>query len=82
MRLKSGSFFDSRGLVELRMGQYDRAIADYNEALKRAPKSAWSLYGRGLARRHMNDPAAQSDLNAAIAIDAALPSRTQALGIN
>lgn len=81
-RMKSGSYFDSRGLVELRMGQNDRAIADYTEALQQNPRIAWSLYGRGLARRHKNDPAAQDDLKAAVAIAPELPSRAQALGIN
>jgi tetratricopeptide (TPR) repeat protein/predicted aspartyl protease len=81
-REKSPAYFDSRGLVELRMGQYDRAIADYDEALRLAPRIAWSLYGRGLARRHKNDPASQTDLDAAAAIAPALPSRAQALGIN
>lgn len=81
-RGKAASFFDSRGLVELRMGQYDRAIADYDMALQLSPQSAWSLYGRGLARRHKNDPAAEADLKAAAAIDPALPSRAQALGIS
>jgi predicted aspartyl protease/tetratricopeptide (TPR) repeat protein len=81
-RQKAGSFFDSRGLVELRMGQYDRAIADYTEALQFAPRTAWSLYGRGLARRHRNDPSSKGDLDTAVAIDPTLPSRAQALGIN
>ena len=81
-RAKSSAFFDSRGLVELRMGQYDRAIEDYTDALQGAPKTAWSLYGRGLARRHKKDPSSQNDLDAAAAIDPALPSRAQALGIN
>jgi tetratricopeptide (TPR) repeat protein/predicted aspartyl protease len=81
-QFKSGSYFDSRGMVELRMGQYDRAIADYNQALQLSPKSPWSLYGRGLAKHHMNDASAQSDLNAAIAIDPELPARAKELGIN
>jgi tetratricopeptide (TPR) repeat protein/predicted aspartyl protease len=81
-RLKSGNLFDTRGLVELRMGQYDRAIADYDQALQLEPRNAWSLYGRGLARRHKKDPAAQDDLNAAVAINPKLPFRTQAFGIN
>ena len=81
-RMKSGNIFDSRGLVELRMGQYDKAIEDYSTALRLAPRTAWSLFGRGLARRHKNDPSAQSDLNAALAIDPGLPPRAQALGIN
>ena len=81
-RDKAASYFDSRGLVELRMGQYDKAIADYSAALRLAPRTAWSLYGRGLARRHKNDPLSQGDLAAAVAIDPALPARAQGLGIN
>ena len=81
-QFKSGNYFDSRGMVELRMGQYDRAIDDYDEALKLAPKKPWSLYGRGLAKHHKNDASAQSDLDAAIAIDPELPARAKELGIN
>jgi len=81
-REKSPAYFDSRGLVELRMGQYDRAIADYDQALQLAPRTAWSLYGRSLARRHKNDPSSKSDLDAAVAINPALPARAEALGIN
>ena len=81
-RVKAANFFDSRGLVELRMGQYDQSIADYDAALKLNPRSAWSLYGRGLARRHKNDPTGQNDLSTALAIDPALASRAQALGIS
>jgi tetratricopeptide (TPR) repeat protein/predicted aspartyl protease len=80
--LKASSYLDSRGLVELRMGQFSRAITDYNQALKLSPKTAWSLYGRGIARRHENDPGSQDDLKAAAAIDPKLPARADALGIN
>jgi tetratricopeptide (TPR) repeat protein len=38
----------SRGLVLLRMGEYDKSIADYDESLKINPRNAWSLYGRGI----------------------------------
>jgi tetratricopeptide (TPR) repeat protein len=81
-RNKSAEIFDSRGLVELRIGQYDRAIADYTAALRLSPRIGWSLYGRGLARRHKNDPSAQADIDAAVAIDPALPARAHALGIS
>jgi tetratricopeptide (TPR) repeat protein len=39
---------DSRGLVLLRLGNYDKSIADYDAALKIEPRDAWSLYGRGI----------------------------------
>lgn len=45
---------DSRGLVLLRMGEYDRSVADYGASLKINPQDAWSWYGRGIdeARQH------------------------------
>ncbi len=39
---------DSRGLVLLRMGDYDKSIANYDASLKINAKNAWSLYGRGV----------------------------------
>ena len=40
----------SRGLVYLRMGDYDNALSDYNDALRFGEDSPWTLYGRGVAR--------------------------------
>ena len=49
---KSSVFFakvsDSRGLVFLRMGEYDKSIGDYDASLKINAKNASSLYGRGI----------------------------------
>jgi tetratricopeptide (TPR) repeat protein len=41
---------NSRGLLYLRMGDYDKSIADYDAALKLAPKDAWAWYGRGVGK--------------------------------
>ena len=51
LALKPGSpaILDSRGFVQLRLGQYDQAIDDYDAALAIAPRMANSLFGRGLA---------------------------------
>ncbi|HXZ59381.1 MAG TPA: aspartyl protease family protein [Steroidobacteraceae bacterium] len=66
---KVAAFFDSRGLVYLRQGKYDKAIADYDAALALDPKLAWALYGRGLARQHLGQSAAgQADVAAATAL--------------
>jgi tetratricopeptide (TPR) repeat protein/predicted aspartyl protease len=76
------SFLDSRGLVHLRLGQYDLAIADYTAALKDDPRRAWSLYGRGLAELRKGDKAqGDADLKAATAIAPDLPERAKRLGI-
>jgi tetratricopeptide (TPR) repeat protein len=39
---------DSRALVLLRMGNYEKSIADYDASLKINPKNPWGWYGRGI----------------------------------
>jgi tetratricopeptide (TPR) repeat protein len=45
---------NSRGLVFLRMGNYDKSWSDYDAALKTNPKDAWSWYGRGIDKLRMH----------------------------
>ena len=60
---------DSRGFVYLRLGEFDKSIADYDGALKIDPRRAHSLYGRGLAKHKKGDAVgATSDIAAAKAI--------------
>jgi tetratricopeptide (TPR) repeat protein len=54
---RNAAFFDSRGLVLLRLGRNDEAIAAYDRALDMHPKQAASLYGRGLAKLAKGDSA-------------------------
>jgi tetratricopeptide (TPR) repeat protein len=46
---------NSRGLVQLKLGNYDRAIADYGAAIAKREKDANSLYGRGVAKLKNGD---------------------------
>ena len=83
LRLSPGNpaIFDNRGFVYLRLARYDSAIADYSASLERVPKSASSLYGRGLARRRNHDEAAgDADLSAAQAIDPTISKAYAELG--
>jgi tetratricopeptide (TPR) repeat protein len=78
----SASVLNSRGLVRLRLGDYDKSIADYDDALKIAPKSAWSLYGRGVAEmRRKRVPEGQADIAAATAIWAPVADEFKRRGI-
>lgn len=62
---------NSRGLLQLKLGAFDRAIADYDAALKQNTKDADSLYGRGIARLKSGDAAGgNADVTAAKAIQA------------
>jgi tetratricopeptide (TPR) repeat protein len=47
-----GHLFTNRGLLELRQASYEKAIADFDAALKTVPKDAFALYGRGVAKIH------------------------------
>lgn len=40
----------ARGLMNLRLGQWDQAVADYSAALTLEPRDYRSLFGRGVAR--------------------------------
>jgi tetratricopeptide (TPR) repeat protein len=61
---------DSRGFVFLKMTHFDAAVSDYNAALQINPKVAFALYGRGLARLKNADPAGETDIAAAKALQA------------
>ncbi|MEP6548961.1 MAG: aspartyl protease family protein [Gammaproteobacteria bacterium] len=50
----AAAILDGRGLVRLRLGDYDKSIADFDESLKLVPKSAWPLFGRGVAKIRKN----------------------------
>jgi tetratricopeptide (TPR) repeat protein len=60
---------NSRGLVRLRLGDYDKSVADYDESLKLNAKDPWSLYGRGIDKaRRGKTTEGQADLAAATAL--------------
>jgi tetratricopeptide (TPR) repeat protein/predicted aspartyl protease len=59
----------SRGLVRLRKGDFDKSIADFNSVLQQEPRNAWALYVRGLAElRKGLQSEGQADLAAAKAL--------------
>ena len=66
----SAEKFHLRGIALLAHNQFDGAIADFTESLKRKPGQAGVLNNRGQARYLKNDyAAAVVDLNAAIELD-------------
>jgi hypothetical protein len=55
--------------VQLKLGAFDRAIADYDVAVQQDSKDADSLYGRGVAKLKSGDEAdGNADIAAAKAI--------------
>jgi tetratricopeptide (TPR) repeat protein/predicted aspartyl protease len=51
------SYHDSLAWVWLRRDQLKKAIEEFDEAIALSPRSPWSLYGRGLAKAGLRDPA-------------------------
>jgi tetratricopeptide (TPR) repeat protein len=79
---RNAALYADRGMVRVRQGNYDKAIDDFNAALKLEPKLASALYGRGVAESHKNKAAAASaDIAAARELEPKLPERYQRAGI-
>jgi len=56
-------------LLELRQASYDKAISDFDAALKTIPKDAYALYGRGVAKMRKNKTAeGEADIAEAVKI--------------
>jgi tetratricopeptide (TPR) repeat protein len=84
IRERSGvaAYYDSRGLVHLRRGEFDRSIADYDMSLKLRPQTAWSLYGRGIAKLRTGRTAeARADIAAAQALQPSIAGEAATYGI-
>lgn len=70
------------GFVRYRMGRYDRAIGDYNDAIKLNPKDALALYSRGLAKIRLKRNAdGEADLAQALKIQPGVADQFNRLGI-
>jgi tetratricopeptide (TPR) repeat protein/predicted aspartyl protease len=73
----------SRATIRLRLGEYDRALDDFDASLKINPKNAWALYGRGQAELHSKkrSSAAAGDLAAATALAPHIAEAFQGRGL-
>lgn len=61
LNAKCPNYYDSRGLVYLKLENYDRALSDYEAALRLNPKMTSAQYGRGIAKIKRGDIAGGSD---------------------
>lgn len=58
--------FSNRGVAYYERGEYDRAIQNYDQAIKLNPNHAGAYYNRSLAKKQKGDQAgAEADLAAA-----------------
>jgi tetratricopeptide (TPR) repeat protein len=65
----SGRLFLSRGLVRLRLGDYQKSLDDFSTSLGLKPQDAWALYGRGVDELRLGKTAdGEADLLSAKAV--------------
>ena len=75
-------FLDNLALVRFRLGDYDKSLGAYDAALQIRPKSAWTLYGRGLAKLKKNDRSGgDADIAAAIAVAPGVAEAYRRMGL-
>ena len=73
---------DSRGFVYLLLQKYEAAFADYDAAVRLAPKSPSPRYGRGIAKIRMgNEIEGRADIAEAMKLDQNITARMSAFGI-
>lgn len=79
---RSSQVLDSRGVVWLRLGEFDKAIADYKASLSLQSKNAWSLYGVGVAelRKGLREQA-DKDMQAATALTPSIAEQFKKVGL-
>lgn len=77
-----GRLFEDRGLLELRQANYDKAIADFDAALKTMPKNAFVLYGRGVAKTRKNKTTeGEADMAEAVKLSPHIAAQFSARGM-
>jgi tetratricopeptide (TPR) repeat protein len=81
-RDRTSEVMTNRGLVLLRLGRLDDAIAQYAAAIKAQPRAAAALYGRGLAELKKGQKTeGDADLAAALAIAPGLTAEYRRFGL-
>ena len=74
--------YEARGLLALKQGKLDQAIADNTQSLYYRDDNAFALYGRGLAKRAKGDAAGgAADMNAARQIEPDIAAIMARLGV-
>lgn len=72
----------NRALVRLRLGDYAKAIGDYDASLKAEPKWAWAFYGRGIAKlKNSQRAAGEADIAEATKLAPKVADRYKEMGL-
>lgn len=75
-----GELLTDRGLMRLRQKDPEKAIADFDAALKLEPENARALYLKGVAESHLHKPKADADIEAAKKLEPKMTTRYAQFG--
>jgi len=76
------NYLDSRGLVGIKQGLFDKAWSDYDAAHRAKPDNAGFLYGRGIAALRLGRKAeGNADLAAALKLDGKIAKTYAGYGV-
>lgn len=82
-RPDNAGYIDSLAFVELRLGRFDEALADYSRAIALSPKMTSSLMGRSLVYKRLGkDRESAVDLDQAKALEPTVVERFADYGIS
>jgi tetratricopeptide (TPR) repeat protein len=73
--------YNSRGLVNFRMGRHKEAVADYDRSIEGDPSVASSWMMRGLARKALGENDAQADIDKGKSMDSSVAARYSSYGV-
>jgi tetratricopeptide (TPR) repeat protein len=82
MEARDPNNFNSRGLVNYRLGRYAQAVADYDRSLQGDPGVASSYLMRGLARRALGAAGSDDDLAKSRQMDPGVAARYASYGVD
>jgi tetratricopeptide (TPR) repeat protein len=81
MQPRDPNTYNSRGLVNFRMGHFKEAIADYDQAIGGDPGVASSWMMRGLAKKAAGMDGAQADIDKGKTMDPKVAARYASYGV-
>jgi tetratricopeptide (TPR) repeat protein len=82
LRPGDGGTLGNLGLVYLRLGRFDDAIASYDAAVAKKGTSAWQRFGRGIAEHRKGDMnGGNADISAAKSMDPNIESTFVGMGL-
>lgn len=81
LKPRDAAFLKNRGFVHVRLGNYDRAIADLDAAIENRQRFAAGFYLRGIAKLRKGDGSGKDDIARAAEISPGIVEEYESYGV-